>query len=169
DRGPLGLVGRKFDGDPVEGLAIQFVQRGVELCGVVICALRHALPESGAGVVAEPEIGTAAFAGKMAAADEQHTRARAVMPLVLAGGAMGVFELLLRGGVLLVLLSLFNERHAGAEDFQAIGRYGNHCGFEADFAGAAIEEKWRVVTKGFADMLRRGGRKLCEAVGAGRG
>src|SRR5208337_505341 len=79
NRDPFRLVGGKFDGDPVEGLAVQFVQRGVELCGVIISALWHALLESGAGVVSEPEIGAASFTGKMAAADEEDARARAVV------------------------------------------------------------------------------------------
>src|SRR5208282_1530921 len=103
----------------------------------------------------------------MAAADEEDAGARAVVPLVLPRGAMGVFEWLRCRWVLLLLLCFFNKCHAGAQDFQTVGRHGDHRGFEADFAGAAIEEKRRVLAEGFANMLRRGGRKLCEAVGAG--
>src|SRR5208282_1991734 len=117
NRDPFRLVGGKFDGDPVEGLAVQFVQRGVELCGVIISALWHALLESGAGVVSEPEIGAASFTGKMAAADEEDARARAVVFFVLARGPMGIFELSRRACFRFVILCFVNKRHAGAQDF----------------------------------------------------
>src|SRR5208282_1132890 len=93
DGGPFGPVGRKFDGDPVKSLAVQFVKCGVKLRREVACGLWHALFEGGTGVVGEPEIGATAFAGKVAAADQQHTRTGAVVFFVLAGGTMGVFEL----------------------------------------------------------------------------
>src|ERR1035441_9248485 len=74
DAGPFGGVGRGFDGDPIEGLGVETVQRLVERGGVS--------PRVGRHFVAQAQHDTSAFAGDRV----QVERCRGA---IVAGGGAG--------------------------------------------------------------------------------
>jgi hypothetical protein len=105
----------------------------------------------------------------MATVDQQHPRARTVVLVVLTRRTLRDV-LFRRLGCWRASdwCGIVDQRHAGAKDFQAVLGHRDDRGFEANFTRSAIEQKGRVVAKGFADMRCRGGGKLREAIGTGR-
>src|SRR5262249_157232 len=80
---PFRLVGREFHGDPIETLVVEVMQRAVQLRGVHFRLFWHALASRSHGIVVQPKIGAAAFAGQVPAIHQHNARPGAVVLAML--------------------------------------------------------------------------------------
>jgi len=139
------------------------VKSSVKLGGVGLGLIGHAEGTIRFGLVRKPEVRAAAGLRDMALRNKQDAGAGAVMFFVLAGGPVGLPGGLGDGD------RIVDEGHAGAKDFESIRGDRDDGGFEADFAGATVEEKRSFSAEGVSNVLRGGGREVREAIRAGSG
>jgi hypothetical protein len=171
DGAPFGGSGRGFDGDPVPGLLVEFVEEAVEAGGAFGGVFRKRQRLASGGGFGPIEKHAAAVGREGVLVGEGEGRLRAVVAPMLAGG------LLRRAGGCFGgeenraddIFDLFPGDDSGAEEQGLRAGEGKDGAFDSDFTGSAIEDEGDGRPEGVADMSGGCGGEAGEGVRAGRG